>query len=115
MIGLFIALNIGFVLLLRKAFGSLLLASGLHFAAYYFLIRKVIIWAVFPGSSYFFKRSLELSYMKNMGSHVLEQIREFRSCLDIFKTTTYSDALERTRFLAITSASVRQIVTSFSR
>jgi len=102
-------------MILRKALGSLILALGIHFAAYYFLIRKIIIWTVFPGSSYFFKRNLELQYMNNMGNHVLEQIRDFRSCLDSFKTASNTDALERTQSLANTSASMRQIITSFSR
>lgn len=108
-IGLFFGLNIGFIMLVRKASGSLFLAIFVEFSAYYWLIRKAIIWTVFPGSSYFFKRSLELNYMTNMGSHVLEQIREFRSCLDIFKTSVFHNdaAQERTRLLAITSAGVR--------
>lgn len=53
--------------------------------------------------------------MNNMGNHVLEQIRDFRSCLDSFKTASNTDALERTQSLANTSASMRQIITSFSR
>ena len=68
MLILFVGINIGFVILIRGLTGSLLMAWSIYIGLYYLLIRKAIIWAVFPGSCFFFKRNIELSYMRNTGA-----------------------------------------------
>jgi len=114
----FLAINVGVVLFWRHLTGSLVLAFGIHFGAYYWLIRKIVTWVVFPGSCWLFKRNLELNYMTNMGLHVISHIREFRSCLDIHRSATFNSPEvndERTRLLAMTSGSIRMLITQLSQ
>ena len=51
--------------------GSRLIAWLLFLTGYYFLIRKLIFWAVFPGSFCLFKRNLEVGFQRNMGKQIL--------------------------------------------
>ena len=53
---------------------------------YYVLIRKLCIYIVFPGSFFGYKRRLEIQYQESMGNVVLEQIRDFRSCVEMFRS-----------------------------
>jgi len=61
-----------------------LIALFVVFAGYYYLIRRVIIWIVFPGSFCFFKRSIEFSFMKSFAYSTVEYILDFKNCIEIF-------------------------------
>lgn len=62
------------------------LAIATILLAYYTLARRVVTIMVFPGCSYLYRRKLEVSFQESMGKMILDQIKEFSLCLDIFKS-----------------------------
>jgi len=85
------------------------IAIAIYIGLYYWLIRKVIIWAVFPGSCFLFKRNIELTYMNNIGQHWIEQLRDFRGFLDVYRTVSagLDVGSERARMLGLLCATTR--------
>ena len=57
---LFLLINIGIGWLLKKATGSRIVAIVIPTTVYYYLIRKLCIYIVFPGSFFGYKRRLEM-------------------------------------------------------
>ena len=79
------------------------LITGHHFIAlptllicYYFLIRRVVTYVIFPGSLPLFRRKLENDMQKSMGRMILEQVREFSLCLDMFTSGGTDPSVDRT-------------------
>jgi hypothetical protein len=114
-ITLFLVFNVAWVLLMRHLTSSLLCAIAIHFAFYFYLIRQAVIWAVFPGSCFIFKRNLELTYMKNMGSLVLQHIQDFKQLIDVFRASSVSIEFDRTKLLAITSSNMRLLISQLTK
>ena len=56
------------------------------FLGYYFLVRKVVTYIVFPGCFPLYRRKLENGLQEQMGRHILDQIREFSLCIDMYRS-----------------------------
>lgn len=114
----FLFLNYLVYLLLKLLTTSALAAWAILSFSYYFLIRRVTTYLVFPGCFPIYRRKLEVTFQEQMGKLVLEQIREFSLCLDMFKsggTDPSMDDYSRTQFLAASASQVRFMVTGYSK
>ena len=69
---LFILVNYLIYLLLELIIGRGLLALAAIFLTYYFLIRKVVTYIIFPGYFPIYRRKLEVQNQEQMGKHVLD-------------------------------------------
>ena len=82
----FLFLNYLIFRLLELILQQALLPIGLMLLGYYSLGRRVVTYLVFPGCFPLYARKLEVSYQEQHGKFILEQVREFGLCLDIFKS-----------------------------
>ena len=87
LISIFLLINYLIFLFIRLCLGGRTWLSIMSiFLAYYILARKVVTIIIFPGCSYLYQRKLEVSFQESMGRMILDQIKEFSLCLDIFKS-----------------------------
>ena len=88
------------------------------FLAYYTLARKIVTIIIFPGCSYLYQRKLEVSFQESMGKMILDQIKEFSLCLDIFKSGGVEagmDEYSRSQFLLESARQMRFMITAYAK
>ena len=95
-LSLFILVNYLIYMLLKLITGHHFIALPTLLICYYFLIRRVVTYVIFPGSLPLFRRKLENDMQKSMGRMILEQVREFSLCLDMFTSGGTDPSVDRT-------------------
>lgn len=93
-VAIFLLINYLVFLLLRLICGRTWLALLAIILSYYFLIRKIVTYVIFPGCFPLFRRKLEVQYQESMGKHILDQLREFSLCVDMFKSGQADDGMD---------------------
>ena len=83
---LFLYLGINWCIYKVLALIHPIFAAIIIIIAYIMGIRNIVTILSFPGTCYFFRRSLEYSFNKTMAAEVLKSLTEFRNCIEAVMT-----------------------------
>ena len=114
----FLLVNYVIFLIIDLPVGSGWLSFSAILLGYYFMIRRIITYVIFPGCFPIFLRRLEVTMQEQMGKMILDQLREFSLCLDMYRSGQSDpgmDDFSRTQFLSASAKQVRFVITNFSR
>lgn len=101
----FLLLNYLTYLLLNLFVQRKWLSLLLIFAGYYFLVRRVVTYLVFPGCFPIYRRKIEVNLQQQIGKITHDQLHEFKYCLDMYRgqSNRAMNEYSHAQFLAATA------------